>query len=387
MLLRTSYQRELNRFCKTLIEGEFNIREVTAGALTQARAKLNPWAFRRLNELAVTTFYKEADYTKWEDFRLLAVDGSVLSLPYSKSIVKEFGIEEYVNKKGAPKSLARCSLLYDVLNDVTIDALIGTYRTSEKVFLGQHLDSIGAGDLVLADRGYGTTATFHSIISRGADFCIRIRNDKRNIVKAFTNSIQIDQIVTLSCSTRDYKRMGLPVDSAPIKVRLIKVELEGGATEILCTTLLNQEEYPHELFKELYFERWAVEEAYKLLKLRIQLEAFSGRTARSIHQDFHAKILMMTLCATLAHPIAKKVREEYNAEKTGNKHDQKINQTDALSQTRDSLFQIFIKGIHQDVIDVFDLIIESARQSIRPGRVNRRAKGPRKRKPINFKQI
>lgn len=91
MLLKTSYQRELDKFCKTLMTGQFNIRVVTKGALTQARAKLHPWAFIRLNEVAVNTFYEGAEYLEWKGLRVLAVDGSTLKLPRSKSIIEEFG--------------------------------------------------------------------------------------------------------------------------------------------------------------------------------------------------------------------------------------------------------------------------------------------------------
>ena len=69
--------------------GEFNIREVTKGALTQARAKLNPWAFQRLNEVSVEAFYDGAEYLEWKGMRVLAVDGSNLKLPKSQS----FGLE------------------------------------------------------------------------------------------------------------------------------------------------------------------------------------------------------------------------------------------------------------------------------------------------------
>jgi hypothetical protein len=49
---KSSIQRELDSFYKAISRSDFKIREVTKGAFTQARAKLNPWAFLRLNEVA-----------------------------------------------------------------------------------------------------------------------------------------------------------------------------------------------------------------------------------------------------------------------------------------------------------------------------------------------
>jgi hypothetical protein len=59
---RSSIQRELDRFVREVSNADFSIREVTKGAFTQARAKLNPWAFKRLNEVACNTFYEDAPF-------------------------------------------------------------------------------------------------------------------------------------------------------------------------------------------------------------------------------------------------------------------------------------------------------------------------------------
>ena len=57
MRLKTSYQREIEAFGKLVMGGEYNIRLATKGALTQARSKLNPWAFVRLNKVTCDSFY------------------------------------------------------------------------------------------------------------------------------------------------------------------------------------------------------------------------------------------------------------------------------------------------------------------------------------------
>lgn len=102
------------------------------------------------------------------------------------------------------------------------------------------------------------------------------------------------------------------------------------------------EKYLHEDFSELYHYRWNEEEAYKLLKCRIELEDFSGKTAKSVKQDFFAKVFLMTLCAAYAYPIDEKVREEYKADEN-RKHDQKINRTNAIAMTKDILIAVFLR--------------------------------------------
>ncbi len=136
-MFKTSIQRELDNFFKKLSGEQFNIRQVTKSAFTQARAKLNPWAFQRLNEVAVDTFYSDADYYKWHGMRTLAVDGTRLVLPNHKSIKEEFGEHHFGPKADSPRSLAIGSMLYDVLNHLTLDAQIAPYHCSDRALLNQ----------------------------------------------------------------------------------------------------------------------------------------------------------------------------------------------------------------------------------------------------------
>ena len=151
---RSSIQRELDRFFKEASQSDFNIREVTKGAFTQARAKLKPEAFKRLNEIAVNTFYDRVEYYEWHKMRLLAVDGTRLVLPNHPTIAEEFGVHQFGPKADSPRSLAMGSLLYDPLNLVTIDSQIAPYASSERDLLMQHLDKVNSGDMLLLDRGY-----------------------------------------------------------------------------------------------------------------------------------------------------------------------------------------------------------------------------------------
>lgn len=62
MTFKSSIQRDLDRFFKRLYDADYNIRKVTKSALSQARAKLKPEAFKRLNEVAVQNFYQSTPY-------------------------------------------------------------------------------------------------------------------------------------------------------------------------------------------------------------------------------------------------------------------------------------------------------------------------------------
>lgn len=378
----------MDEFYKALNRSDYKIREITKGALTQARAKLNEWAFVRLNEVAVNTFYDEAEYYVWHGMRTLAVDGTRLLLPNHPSIVNEFGQHNFGPKADSPRSMAMASMLYDVLNQITIDAQIAPYSSSEGDLLSKHMAKIKEGDLLLLDRGYPCFWLLFMLQARGIEFCVRLKDNWWLKVKEFSESSEKERIVTFSLPKKDRSKLAdYPhMQDATITCRLVKIELENGEKEILCTSLTDTEQYKYEEFESLYHYRWNEEEAYKLLKSRIELEDFSCKTARGIKQDFHSKAFLLTLCAAYAHPIEERVRAEYKSDEN-RKHDQKINRTNAISMTLDILIPLFVRKQYKDALKAFDQIVSETREIIRPGRVVPRKHRQKKPYTMNYKRL
>ena len=60
-------------------------------------------------------------------------------------------------------------------------------------------------------------------------------------------------------------------------------------------------------FKELYFLRWGVEGFYNLLKGRLNLENFTGKSLESVHQDFWSTIFITHAETIFTHEAQKKL--------------------------------------------------------------------------------
>jgi len=217
-----------------------------------------------MNDHLNQTFYTQARYYVWKGFRLLGVDGSRLLLPNHKTIVEKCGVHEFGPNAGSRRSMALISLMYDVLNLVTIDAQMAPYTSSERELLYKHLDKAGKNDLLLMDRGYPSIALMFLLIAKGIAFCIRMKDDWWLSVKEFKESGE--------------------------KVRIFSFKLPKKDRYLL-------EEYPYEDFKELYHYRWKEEEGYKVFKARAEIECFTGKTALAVEQDFYARIFAMSYCA------------------------------------------------------------------------------------------
>lgn len=385
---KSSIQRELDSFFKELNNEDFNIRTVTKGAFSKARAKLNPWAFKRLGEIAVDVFYSKAHYHTWHGKRVLGIDGTRLQLPNHPSVVQEFGQHQMGPKADSPCSLATGSVLYDCLNLVAIDSQLASYQTGERDLLLQHLTYVKQGDLLLLDRGYPCFWLLFLLAAKKIDFCVRLKADWWLKVNTFLKSSQTDDIVSFTLPKKDWDKLkDYPnIGDQELHCRLIKVELPTGETEILCTSLTDQEFYPVNEFKELYHHRWSEEEGFKLLKSRIELERFTGKTALAVRQDFHAKILLLTLTAVYAHPIEERVRQEFKADEN-RKHPQKINRTNAISNMQKISVSMFLKNAATQALRLFDEIVYQTREIIRPNRKNPRKHKIKKAYSMNYKPL
>jgi hypothetical protein len=106
-----------------------------------------------------------------------------------------------------------------------------------------------------------------------------------------------------------------------IQVRLLRVELPGGETEILITTLLDSRKYPAKLFMKLYFMRWGVETFYDELKNKLKVEHFSGYSDITIQQDLYCAVFISNLQSV----IVGSLKDELAVINQGRQHDYKVN--------------------------------------------------------------
>lgn len=386
-------QRELDSFFKETENEAFSIRKITKGGFCQSRKNLAPEAFLELNEIICTDFYKEVDYLAYKEHRLLAVDGSFLNLPNHESIKQEFGSRGMGRgkKKEVNKSMCLLSMLYDPVNYMTLDVQTGPADDSELQLLLKHLSKVNKNDILLLDRGYPSKYLFSILKSRDIHFVVRMKSNWWLPVKEFAESTRQDIEVTLEVPDSDFEKYKVlfPEMSKAVKCRLVKIKDQQGREQVLCTSLIDKEQHSRIDLSGLYSIRWGIEEGYKMLKARVQVEAFSGKTAIAVKQDIYAKIMMMSLCAALAFPIETKVIKEYDqGQKKGKlKNKQKINRTYAYWATKGILISMFIKKMINMALFFFDKQVEANREVDRPGRKNGRKKRPPRFYHMNYKDV
>ena len=361
--VKGSYQAELDRFFQAITSSSIAKRAVSKAAFAKARMKLKYEAFIELNQCLVNEFYAVFRCRTWHGFQLLAIDGTTLTLPKISEISEHFGV--WNGRQGEPCPKARASQLYDPLNHLTVNAVINPKGIGERQQAKHLLPEVLVNSLILLDRGYPAFWLFKLIHCRHGQFCARISRQWKE-VRHFINSGKNEKVIEFKAgaAAKDCKELGLDIE--PMKLRLLRVELSSGEIEVLITSLIDKTTYPHNIFCDLYHARWPVEEDYKAMKCRIEMEAFTGKTALSVYQDFYANVFAKNLVAMLSYPA----RVALDTAGVKEKHVHQINFTQALGKAKNLVALLFQRTSRtiKKLIQEFIAIVLQTTEPVRPGR-------------------
>jgi hypothetical protein len=298
---KLSLQNALNKVFKALNQ-VFSVPK--ASAYSHARLKLKPEIFTLLNRIVCQNFYQlyEADglVKRWRGHRLIGADGTYLNLPDTPETRQEFTLQanQYA---GAECVQALCCVLYDLHNDLGL-ALSLTKRLGEVHRLIEELwRYTQPDDALVLDRAYAEYALIAYALTHQRHLVVRLPRGRFNECEAFWHSDESEQLIELSLpttpSTREFvKQHNLPTT---ITVRLIRVLLPSGETEILLTTLLDTERYPAADFAQVYNWRWNEETFFDRFKNIFEVERFSGTSVTAIKQDVYGVLMLTSLESVL----------------------------------------------------------------------------------------
>nr|WP_308605778.1 transposase [Massilia sp. DJPM01] len=179
-------------------------------------------------------------------------------------------------------------------------ALHNVHECGERQFLLEHLDLLSPDDLLLLDRGYPCRWLVAVLNHRAIKFCMRVDNASGfTCVRTFMHSKALEQVVTLPAPNKP-DALDYECPRKPQRVRLVRNVSPSGEQRVLMTNLFDEEIYPAECFAELYHKRWGIEEAFKRLKHRLNLEHVTGLSQQAVAQDVAAKIVCDNLQAIVA---------------------------------------------------------------------------------------
>lgn len=338
-LLRQNIQVELNSyFSITNSLAKIHYDTVTSSAFIQNRKKIKPDMFYDLSKLMVKEFYQDNDenINLYKGHRLLGIDGSTINLPVNNSTKAIYGTVTNQNKVD-DVIIGRVSILYDLLNEIVLDGKLMPFSNGEVTMSRCHLTDIKQGDIVIMDRAYPNFQSIYLMQKESIYFIYRCKVNFSNEVTKFYESKKKEAIIEIK-PTQNHSFKDLPYNKdASIKVRMLRIELSSGETEILMTSLLNKEIYPRSDFKKLYFKRWGMETFYNRFKNIIGVENFSGTTNQFIQQEFNCALYMSNMQSILT----KEAQAEANEKYQDRMYEYRVNSSLSLCFIRKRLIELF----------------------------------------------
>lgn len=241
---------------------------------------------------------------------------------------------------GTKTVMANACIIYDVLSNYVIDAKMSTTEKSEFSIINELLanNALNDASILILDRGFSTCYFYKMLIDRGIRFCIRQKTGGHDFSDQVLSSPDADYITEWHPSEVERatcKKKG--VTSSAIKVRVTKIVLSSGQTELLITNLFDKELITTEDLKELYHCRWGVEEAFKQLKPQMKLEQFGCKKADGVYQEFYAHVIMMNITALIGWLSEPEIQQRTQ----DRKHQYKFNRVNAWKFVRNKIVALY----------------------------------------------
>jgi hypothetical protein len=279
---------------------------VTEEAFVQARQRmpLKYWAFLLLL-LGQHFEHRHAALVRWKRFRLLALDGTTISLPGWTQLREHFGAAR--NGKSKPRTQARMLMLQLPLVRMPWRYTVGPLEQGERTMAAELLAFLLEDDLVLLDRGFWSYGLFHQIQDRKAFFAIRLSKQIR--LQRGKRLGYKDWLVLWKMPTGPrWRNSGLDKD---IKLRLIEYKIPGFrpsaiVTNILCPKTVSREDWvrlasetepgDERLGVGLYHRRWEIETTFCELKVTQGMEGnIRGRTPQAVYYEIAGHVMLYLL--------------------------------------------------------------------------------------------
>lgn len=308
------------------------IPQITVKAFTMARDKIKPRAFLQIFH-ATRDIILRQDLKLFHGYQLIAIDATKLRMEKQKELWEYFG----TGSGTEDPVMGRASTAFDVLNRIVLDAVLSPFFTGERrqaELIIRHLSELKTGSrkLLLFDRGYPSYRLMAQMEKAGMSYLMRIP-------RSFIHG--------LKSMKYDTKMMHFKYEKTSYKFLLIRIHLmlsnQKPEYEYLITNV--KESLSLEEWKKLYALRWGTETNYHIFKNEIKIENYSGKTVRSVYQDFFANIFILNylFCFTdISDEIIRKDIEEQRKKGKPIKHDYKTNLNKSIGTLKDEMVTLFL---------------------------------------------
>jgi hypothetical protein len=335
----------------------------SAAAITKARRKLKYTAFRAL----LTEMNEQLPCQQsWKGWRVLAIDGTKGELACTEELMKKSGSE------GRHYPQFHAVAVYDALNGYFLDSTFAVGTVNEREAALELFASIPERGILTLDRGFPSGKMLYELNKQGKHYVMRAQGSGFSEVKDFMRCMETDKMLEIKIDKIRGHQMKMPEEveyPLNLKIRVVKIPLNSGETEVLLTNLTQCEATVDEL-SELYRLRWGIEISFGWAKNAVLIEEFLGETENNIRQEFYASLLVYNLTRLTASAAANRECAQPPIPQAEKKLEYQINFMKAAVLMKSLLAQLLTTTLARLPALLSDLItqISTHKSAVRPDR-------------------
>ena len=232
------------------------------------------------------------------------VDGSTVTMPDTPENQAAYP-QLKTQAPGLGFPIARILVVFSLAVGTVLEAAIGPYhgkQTSELALLRLVIGQFQAGDIVLADRFFGSYWVIAALQARGVDVVVRLHQARKADFRRGRRLGREDHLVTWTKPAHVPAWMSrLEYDAMPgrITVRELRVRVKDKTKRVrnlvIVTTLRDARAVPAQELGGLFRQRWHAELDLRSLKTEMRMEMLRTRSPAMVRKEIGMHLLAYNL--------------------------------------------------------------------------------------------
>jgi Transposase DDE domain len=232
------------------------------------------------------------------------VDGSTVTMPDTPENRAAYPqLETQAPGLGFP--IARILVVFSLAVGTALEAAIGPYQgkqTSELALLRLVIGQFQAGDIVLADRFFGSYWVIAALQARGVDVVVRLHQARKADFRRGRQLGREDHLVTWTKPAHvpdwmgrdEYRAMPARITVRELRVR-VKDKTKRARSLVIVTTLADSMIYKAAELGGLFRQRWHAELDLRSLKTEMKMEMLRAKTPEMVREEVAMHLLAYNL--------------------------------------------------------------------------------------------
>jgi hypothetical protein len=253
---------------------------------------------------------------RWDGRTVKVVDGSTLSMPDTPANQAAYP-QSASQRPGLGFPIARVVVLFSLAVGTVLNAALGRYQgkgTGETALFHTLHDDLQEGDILLADRYYGSYWELALVRQRGADLVTRLHQRRRADFRTGRRLGPEDHVVTWDKPPRpdwmDVATYAALPGALEVREVRVRVAQRGFRTQVFVavTTLRDGEAFPRTDIAVLYRMRWLAEVDLRALKQTLAMDVLRCQSPEMMRKEVWAHLLAYNLVRGLMAQAAREAK-------------------------------------------------------------------------------